>query len=283
MIKNVSVNVKTINEAMAQSVINVSKTCSAIANNRVSIRVGKVDGDVYIGGSVTQKAESNLRCEQSSDIQASLKSEMLNNIKASAAATDMNWATGDFAFETNVRVDMLTMNKTIMTSDVSDAMECYNIANDDYNVEFGNVGGNFTFNTKIDQNAKSKVEECLQKSGITANLAQAIKNDLTASASAKGTLASVADALGQGMIAIVVVCVLGVVLVGLLKFLGKVKKPPPKGIKAALSAVLPDSVISAGTAALNTGLGLGKLAVKAGAGSTIAAAKLAVKAGALKF
>lgn len=226
MFKSVNVSVSTVNEALAQSVINVSKTCSAVANNRINIRAGTVNGNVYIGGSVNQAADAELKCDQASDVQSSLKSETLNTIKASAQATDMSWITGDFGLFSQTSANIKSFNKTVLKSDLTDAMECYNVANNDYNLEYGTITGDFTFVADIDQSSKGKIQECLQKAGISNNLTNLIKNDLDASASAKGTLVSLADSMGDIMIVAIVAGILGVIGVAALKIY---KSAPKKG------------------------------------------------------
>jgi hypothetical protein len=239
MIKNTQVFVDTLNEAITTSVINVAKTCSAVANNRVSIRVKRVGGNVTIGGEVSQEARSDLKCEQSSDIQAALKSELVSAVKAEAKSTDMSWLSGDFGIFSNTQAFIDTTNRSIMNSDINDVMSCYNTANNEYNLEFGTIEGDFSYNTKVDQSARANVLSCVQRSSTSANMINQLTSTVDAAISNRGTLADLADTMSGVIMIAIVASIISCIVLAVVKLKGKKSKPeaPTLGnlVKGALA------------------------------------------------
>lgn len=213
---------------MTTTIMNISKTCAAKALNKIDMSVGYVGGDVNMEGKVTQKAEADMKCEQSNDLQAAIRSEMANTIKQSAMTTDNNIFTGDLGIFSNTVVNNYTMNKTIISSDLKDVMNCMVDATNEFKIHFGAVAGDFNFKTTIDQEAKARISSCIQSTNYAQDISNKFTNVVDQEAKAVGTIVGLAaeagDIMTKTMTAVIICAVMGALVYFTIKFTKKKKK-----------------------------------------------------------
>lgn len=224
-----SVKTENVNRTVADSIIKVSKLCAAEAVNGISLGADKVGGDVVISGKVKQKAKTALRCDQQSDISAAIKSEMISAIRSKALTQDNNLFSGDVGIYSQSSTKNRTVNENIINMNIDDLAECYNTAKNEFEAAFGEVEGNFTFNTDIDQKAKASTLECVQASDAVNELITSLGTDVASSAKDQGTLATLFDSSGNTMATIFIIVAV-VVVIGLIGYLVyMMKKQPSSG------------------------------------------------------
>jgi hypothetical protein len=209
-----SVTATVTNKVMTNAIINISKTCAAESVNAVSIRADKVAGSVNIGGRVTQTARATLNCDQRSDIKAAIRSEMGSAMATEAKAQTPSLFEGSTGLFTGSSNKTNVINETVNTINIEDLMKCFASSKNSFEAHFGEVGGNFSFNAEIDQNASAEVEKCIQAQGIDQVMASKINNDVAAAASTKGLLGTLTDSLGD-----MVASVLGLAAVAMVAFI----------------------------------------------------------------
>lgn len=202
--------VETVNTSMTDVIISMSKTCASASGNLISVDVGSVAGDVVISGKQTQTATSSIDCDQKSDLSAAIKSEMMNAIRASSAIQNPSIFEGSIGIYTESKTRTKTVNETIMNMNIDDLIKCSSATNNDYIVKVGTVGGKFTFNPSIDQNANG-ISKCIQASGIDTELANAIKNDIEATSKQQGLAGTMFDGMGNIMSSVVLMGVVAAV------------------------------------------------------------------------
>lgn len=220
-----------VNEAITNSIVNISKLCAANALNLVDINVegAAISGDVVFSGTVNQVASTTLNCNQRLDIETTIKSEMTNAVTAGSMTTGNNLLTGDTNIFSASKTDTDTVNRTLMTFDTSALMKCVNDSKNEYQLHFSSqVGGNFKFATNIDQSAKSEVSKCVQDTGILEELTSQQKTDIKATSAQVGTLVgltqSAANIMAMCLILAIVASVVGIIAFAIKKRNG-IQKP----------------------------------------------------------
>jgi hypothetical protein len=201
--------VTTLNEIITDSVIKVMKTCSAKAENVISIDAGTVQGDFIIGSvdpkanktKISQTAVSSINCNQSTEIKAAIKSEIKNGIQAQASTSSNTWLEmpdigGNSKTITN------TTNRDVSNWDVSDIQECGSTSTNKFSIAVELVKGKFVFNQDMEQTAMAEVMECVQNSATIQEKVTKMATEVEAKAASKNVLESIADSLGATLAAI---------------------------------------------------------------------------------
>ena len=219
-----SVSVKTVNDVVTDSLIAVTKSCSAAAENNYDLYVGFVRGDVLLSGTVQQTATVKSICDQNSNIQSAVKAEMMAQVKALSESKDTNLLTGDVGFFNSASSKVSSTNRALMKMSVQDTQHCITNAKNDYKLAFVQVEGNFTIDQVVMQNADADIRKCLMESGIEQNLAFDLKQDIDATSKRKGTLDTLLETLVPVLIAVGVV---GAIVFGIVMYF-KYRKQPVK-------------------------------------------------------
>ena len=231
-----SVNVKTVNEVVTDSIIAVSKACSAAAENNYDFYVGYVAGDVLITGSVNQTAVVKSICDQNSNIQSAVKAEMMNKVKALSESKDTNLFTGDVGFFNKASTNVNSTNRALMKMSIQDTQHCITAAKNNYKYAIVEVGGNLTVDQDVVQSADADIKKCLLESGIEQNLAFDLKQEIDAGAKRKGTLDSILEQLVPLLIAVGVV---GAIVFGVVMYFKYRKQPLKTDAPASAPASAP--------------------------------------------
>ena len=238
-----SVSVKTVNEVVTDSIIAVSKVCSAAAENNYDFYVGYVAGDVLITGSVNQTAVVKSICDQNSNVQSAVKAEMMNKVKALSESKDMSLLSGDVSFFNQASSKVNSTNRALMKMSIQDTQHCITAAKNNYKYAIIEVGGNLTVDQDVVQSADAEIKKCLLESGIEQNLAFDLKQDIDATAKKKGTLDSIIEQLVPVLIAVGVV---GAIVFGVVMYF-KYRKQPLKTDATASTPVVGTSASSSPT------------------------------------
>jgi hypothetical protein len=277
LVGKATVNTNILNEFLTETIVKLSKTCAAKALNKIDINVGNVAGDVTIGGEIKQTAASELKCDQKSDLQSAIKSEMANIIKQSATSKDSSIVTGDAGLYSETTANNNTTNRSIMTTSLDDVMICVSAATNDFKVQFGSVGGNFTFNpTNFDQNASARVLDCVQKTTWSQKIENKVINDVEQTAANKGTLDSLFDGVARIVPSVItlIIVLASLSTVGYLiyAFINRNKKPAPGFLSGIFGGGGDAAAETAGEVAAETGEAIAETAgeVMAETGEVIA-------------
>jgi hypothetical protein len=229
-----SVSVKTVNEIVTDSIIAVTKSCSAAAANKYDLYVDYVEGDVLLTGSVTQTARVKSICDQNSNIQSAVKAEMMNKVKALSESKDTNLFTGDVGFFNSASSNVNSTNRALMKMSIQDSQHCIITAQNKYKVELGKITGNLTIDQVFTQEADADMKQCLLESGIEQNLAFDLEQDIDATSKRKGTLDSILEQLVPLLIALGVV---GAIVFGVVMYFKYRKQPLKPDAPASASVV----------------------------------------------
>jgi len=204
---------ETLNESLAKASIKVSKACAATAVNKTSVSAQNVAGDVRVGGTVKQVAKATLSCEQQTEIDAAMKSEM----SAAVSASSKSKAGGLFSIYNQSDSNVKNTNRSVMESNIGVANECLAEAQNTYLVEFENVGGDFDFSAEVDQNAEAEVLACLQASTTVQDMVNGVSSSVENSSSAESN--PLFGGLGNMLMTIAIIIVVVMLLAGLVKML----------------------------------------------------------------
>jgi hypothetical protein len=248
LIGRASVRTEVINEFMTDTIINLSKTCAAKANNKIDISAQYVGGSVVFTdkAAINQTAEADIRCEQTSDLQAAVRSEMSNKIKQSAMTTDNNIFSGDIGWFSETNASNYMLNKTILSSDLKDVMVCMADASNEIKAQFAVIMRDLKFEAEFNQTARAKVSNCVQGTKWAQNITNKYNNDIEQSARSVGTVVGLAaeagDILSKVMTGVIISAVCGALVYFSIKFSKKKKVKAPAAVAApAFSDAMPSA------------------------------------------
>ncbi len=240
-----SVSTTTVNEVVTNSVVTLSKLCSAVATNTYDINVAYVEGDVTISGNVLQEADATAICDQNSVIQTAIKADMMSKIKANSESKDTSLLTGDVGFFNSASANVNSTNRALMKLSTNDLQHCVTNAKNSYVAEFEQVNGNLTIDAYFKQTANADISKCLLNTGVEQNLAFDLKQDVDASAKRKGTL----DTLLENLVPfIIVIVVVAAIVFSIMIYLRTRSKKPAAPTIVAISAPSAAGLASSSTA-----------------------------------
>lgn len=207
-------SVTTVNEIVTDSVITLTKICSAAAKNTYDLDVGYVGGNVTLSGNVLQQADAVAICSQNSNIQSAVKAEMMSKVKALSQSKDTNLLTGDVGFFNSAASKVNSTNRALMKLSTQDTQHCITNATNSYTLKMQEVQGNLEIDTFFNQTANADITKCMLDAGVSQNLAFDMKQDIDATAQRKGTLDTIMEKLVPILIAVGVaaVIVFGIVM-----------------------------------------------------------------------
>lgn len=187
----------TLNEAITNAVIAVMKTCAATASNSMNVDIEDTDGDVNIGGAaITQTAVSSINCQQQSQVQTALKSEITNKIQAEATTSSNTWLEmPDIGSSSSTITN--TANRDVANWNVSDIQGCLSNSNNNVNFTVKRTKGTVTFDQNIVQNATAKVSSCVQGSSSILQKTTDMANDIKARSASQNVLESMLSQMGS--------------------------------------------------------------------------------------
>ena len=113
------VTVEVMNKSLVKTAMEVMNTCKAEAENRVSLLLGEVGGDLNIGGKVKQGAKSSLNCANKTDINAAMKSALANAMKANSVAQTPSLLEGSLSIYSQSETNQKLINETVMETDLN--------------------------------------------------------------------------------------------------------------------------------------------------------------------
>lgn len=187
----------TLNEAITNAVIAVMKTCAATAGNSVNVDIEDVGGDVDIGGdAISQTAASSINCQQQSQVQTALKSEITNKIQAEATTSSNTWLEMPDIGSSSKTITNTT-SRDVANWNVSDIQKCLSDATNNVNITVKRAKGTVTFDKGIVQNATAKVSACVQSSSSILQKTTAMANDIKARAASQNVLESMLSQMGS--------------------------------------------------------------------------------------
>jgi len=248
-------SVESLNEAVVNSIMAISKTCAATATNIVDINSGKSTGQVVFSGDVTQDAESSINCQQNTDVEVALRAQMAAAIDAQSKAVKNSIFSGDVGIYSESDTSVKNTNRTVMNTSLSDAMDCVTDATNIVR-ETSDSNAGFTASGNITQSARARISACVQGSkslqATVANMATEIK----AKATEEGFLASMFDNMqnivASVMILAFVAAIVGAIAFAVVKAKGAPKKPPPGAMAGSFG--LPIVTLGSSLATLSSAL-----------------------------
>lgn len=210
-----------VNKAMTESIMNVSKSCAAEANNVSGMNLKSGDAiNLDLSGNINQKATTSLiKCDQKTNLQAAMKSQMASSDYTKALAQGNSLWEGNVGLYTRSKTSSDVVNNNIFKQNIDDVMHCLAKAGNVHIIKaFAKGDINIKDDQGSDQNASASVSSCLQTTKSMQDMASKINNEISSSSKSIGLFGTLLDG-AKGIISSIVAIAIPIGIVVMVIFL----------------------------------------------------------------
>lgn len=174
-----------LNEALSNSIVNISQACTGNAANNLNLTIGQdcAGGTINVTGKVTQIAQSSINCAQSADVEAAMQAELATALQSSSSTTSNNLFSGDIGIYSQSNDRASLTNREVLNATLNAYVQCANAAVNNYTKTVtqdchGGTGGVINFGQEIYQEATNEIPKCVQSTLDRSNAMDNLSNRL---------------------------------------------------------------------------------------------------------
>jgi hypothetical protein len=197
-----STSQEQVTKDVSNTIIKVAQQCQAQAQAAINLKAGTVDGNVTIGGTISQSTGVTSTCQQGAQLNAMLQASLAQTVSQSAKADGFSlWGSSNAVSK--------TVHDTLSTMDLNVFQQCKPTSDSTMTQSFGVIKGNLVWAPNVTQAAQAQISNCVQQN-------EAIQKDISTIVSSVNNQAETGLSLGLGgIITIIVAFVVLIIIAGI--------------------------------------------------------------------
>lgn len=188
-----------VTKDVSNTLIKIAQQCQAQARAAINVKAGTVDGNVVIGGTISQTTGVSSTCQQGAQLNAMLQASLAQTVSQSAKADG-------FSLWGSSKAVSKTVHDTLSTMDMNVFQQCKPTSDSSMTTSLGVVKGNLVWAPNVTQAVQSQISTCVQQN-------EAIQKDISTVVSSVNNQAETGFSLGLGGIVSIVIAFIALIII----------------------------------------------------------------------